>query len=286
MKKVAVAIIHGMGNQKENYAEKMAIRLRRMVYEKSPTFVTDMDSQLVIVPIYWADVFAAGETDLYKRLVEDQNLRFKGLRRFIIHYLADVIAYQPVETAKHNYHLVHRRVAESLGALAGQAGADAPLCVISHSLGTVIASNYFYDMQMKPENVGFSLKNLTPLEKGESLGLFYSVGTTLPFWSLRYNKFDRPISIPSPKIEEQFPGYKGEWINFYDRDDVLGYPLKEVSPEYNRAVTEDRKINVGGMLESWNPLAHAAYLTDKDVLEPISSGLVRLWKRINHIEPL
>ncbi|WP_053363178.1 hypothetical protein [Bacillus sp. FJAT-27251] len=286
MKKVAVAIIHGMGQQKEDYAKKMAERLKRMVYVKSPTFVTNQDSQLSIVPIYWADVFEPGETELYKRLVEDNNLRFKHLRRFIIHYLADVVAYQPVETAKHNYHLVHERVAKSLGNLAEQTGPDAPLCVISHSLGSVIASNYFYDMQVKPENVGFSIKDLSPLEKGDSLALFYTVGTTLPFWSLRYDQFDRPITIPSPKIEERFPGYQGEWINFYDRDDVLGYPLKNVSPQYNLAVKEDREVNAGGMLDSWNPLAHSAYLTDKDVLEPIADGLVKLWKRIDHIEPI
>lgn len=284
MKKIAVAIIHGMGNQKENYGDEMKELLEKIILEKVKSEVKDADSMVSIVPIYWANVFEQGEAELYKTLVEGKNLRFKELRRFIIHYLADAIAYQPVETAKHNYHLVHQKVAQSLRVLSVEAGPDAPLCVISHSLGAVIASNYFYDMQVKPENVGFSTEPLTPLEKGDSLSLFYTMGTTLPFWSLRYAQFDRPINIPSRSIKERFPGLVGEWINFYDRDDLLGYPLKEVSPEYRRAVTEDREINAGGVLDSWNPLSHAAYLTDRDVLEPIADGVVRLWKHINRVK--
>ena len=35
-------------------------------------------------------------------------------------------------------------------ALAQEAGPDAPLCVIAHSLGTIIASNYIYDLQVDP----------------------------------------------------------------------------------------------------------------------------------------
>ncbi|QED47779.1 hypothetical protein [Cytobacillus dafuensis] len=284
MKQVAVAIIHGMGNQKENYAEKMAASLQQMVKDKAHYLLEDSSNPLVIEPVYWAKVFEDRENDLYKRLVVDNNLQYKWLRRFIIHYLADVIGYQPVETTKHNYHLVHRKVADSLERLAEKAGPDAPLCLISHSLGTVIASNFFYDLQMNQRNVELSLDDLSPLEKGDSLALFYSMGTTLPLWSLRYDKFDRPIHIPSHKIEEYYPGLKGEWINFYDRDDLLGYPLKGVSPEYERAVTEDREINAGGMLVNWNPFSHSAYLTDKDVLKPIADGLFRVWKHINNIK--
>ncbi|KAB2330139.1 chemotaxis protein [Cytobacillus depressus] len=283
MKQVAVAIIHGMGNQKEDYAEKMAAKLQQMFCDKAQPFVDQTDTPLIIESVYWAKVFESGEDDLYKRLVLEENLHYKWLRRFIIHYLADAIAYQPVETTNHNYHLVHKKMGEALEGLAQKAGSDAPLCLISHSLGTVIASNYFYDLQMNKNNIRLSLNDKSPLEKGDSLALFYSMGTTLPFWSLRYDKFDRPIHIPSPKIEEFFPGLKGEWINFYDRHDLLGYPLKKISPEYERAVSEDREINAGGMLVNWNPLSHTGYLNDKDVLIPIVDGLFRVWKHINNI---
>ena len=39
---------------------------------------------------------------------------------------------------------------QTLAELAQEAGPDAPLCVIAHSLGTIIASNYLYDLQVDP----------------------------------------------------------------------------------------------------------------------------------------
>lgn len=284
MKKIAVTIIHGVGRQKDNYAEKVAGLIQQMFSDKVKTIGYGSTSALEIEPVYWAEVFEAGEDELFKSLVIDKGLNFKLLRRFIIHYMADAIAYQPVVSAEHNYNLVHKRVAESLRILAQKAGSNAPLCVISHSLGSVIASNFFYDFQQNQENVRFSLNELTPIEKGDTLSLFYSIGTTLPLWSLRYNHFNSPINIPSPNIEVYYPGLTGEWLNFYDKDDLLGFPLKEVSPEYKRAVTEDREINAGGIFNSWNPLSHTAYLTDKKVLNPIVDGLVRVWKQINQIQ--
>jgi hypothetical protein len=32
---------------------------------------------------------------------------------------------------------------------------------------------------------------------------------------------------------------KARWLNYYDKDDVLGYPLKPISPSYNAIVNED-----------------------------------------------
>ena len=223
--------------------------------------------------------FCEKKRNLFKQTVVNNHLRYQDLRRFVIQYVGDVVAYQPVETAGHNYERVHEMIGESLYILAKDAGDDAPLCVISHSLGIVIASNYFYDLQVDKSD---AIK-LSPLEKGNTLTLFYTLGTTLPLWSLRYYNFNRPINIPSKELQNFHPGLKGEWINFYDKDDVLGYPLKDVSEHYNTAVDEDRKVNVGGLFTSWNPLCHINYFKDKDVVEPIVDGLVRTWRQINNI---
>ena len=197
MKKIAVTIIHGMGRQKDNYAEKMGSLLQQRFSEKLKNIAADPNKMLVIQPVYWAKVFEDGEAKLYKNLVEGNNLNYKGLRRFVIHNMADAIAYQPVGSNDQSYHLVHNKVAESLKILTNQAGNDAPLCVISHSLGSVIASNFFYDLQQNKKNVRASINELSLLEKGDTLTLFYTIGTTLPLWSLRYNNFDRPLNIPS-----------------------------------------------------------------------------------------
>ena len=251
----------------------------RKFTKKLKPFVEESSSHLIIKPILWSKNFSDREQALYDQTVVGNHLRYKIPRKFVIKYVGDVIAYQPVETVEHNYEKVHETLGKSLKVLAKDAGEDAPLCVISHSLGSVIASNYFYDLQMKKGNASA----LSPLEKGDTLTLFYTLGTTLPLWSLRYYNFNRPINIPSKELKNYYPGLKGEWINFYDKNDILGYPLKDVSESYHAAVDEDRKVNVGGIFTGWNPLSHIRYFTDNDVVDPIVDGLVRTWRQINNI---
>ncbi|WP_438317337.1 chemotaxis protein [Sporosarcina sp. FA9] len=278
-KKLAVAIIHGIGEQTEEYAKKTIAMIDRKFANKLKCFVEEPSSYLIIKPILWSKNFSERQQILFEETVIVNRLRYKIPRNFVIKYVGDLIAYQPVETAGHNYEKVHETIGNGLKVLAEDAGKDAPLCVISHSLGSVIASNYFYDLQMKKRNA----RALSPLEKGDTLTLYYTLGTTLPLWSLRYYNFNRPINIPSKELNNYYPGLKGEWINFYATDDILGYPLKNVSENYDAAVDEDRKVNVGGLFTSWNPLSHIRYFTDKDVIDPIVDGLVRTWRQINNI---
>ncbi|PLT31404.1 chemotaxis protein [Peribacillus deserti] len=268
-----------MGNQLEEYAEEIAKQLQYDFYQKT-RHITNESQQLVIKPIFWADVFKKREEELFESSVKAYDLHFQELRRFIISYLGDAIAYQPVESNTHNYYRVHEKVRESLQWLAAKAGEDSVLCVISHSLGTVIASNYFYDLQY---NLTSNPSLQTPLERGETLSLFYSMGTSLPLWSLRYSDFNRPVIIPPPQQKKWYPDLSGEWINFYDRDDILSFPLKGLNESYQKAVTEDIQINSGNMLTSWNPLSHGGYFTEKTIVDRIINGLFCTWKHINQL---
>lgn len=282
-KKLAVAIIHGMGDQRVDFAEEMGIGIRRSFSKQLMHLVPDPSSQLIIRPIQWSTVFADKEQVLFEKMVLDNQLDYKGLRKFILHNVGDVIAYQQVEEASHNYDRVHKFIGEKLHEISLEASDDAPLCVVSHSLGSVVASNYFYDLQFKQEHVRSIVSRSSPLEKGDTLALFYTMGTTLPLWSLRYHNFSRPINIPSNELQNYYPGLDGEWINFFDTDDVLGYPLKDVDEHYYNAVNEDRKIHNKGLLTGWNPLCHNGYFTNKDVIDVIVKGLVRTWKQVNQI---
>src|SRR5699024_5352203 len=152
------------------------------------------------------------------------------LRQFVVEFLGDAIAYQPTSFGGQNYDRIHATLAETLLRLKGKAGRSAPLCVISHSLGSVVAGNYFLDLQEKREyKMGEKTKQSlgdTPLEKGDTLSLFYTMGSPMALWSVRYLDFGSPICIPAPGLVDLYPNIKGEWLNFYDRDDVLAYPLK------------------------------------------------------------
>jgi hypothetical protein len=70
-------------------------------------------------------------------------------------------------------------------------------------------------------------------------------------------------------------------VNYYDAADVIGYPLKKVNAAYATAVTSDQVVGVGGLLKSWNPFSHTAYLESDKVCKPIAESLARLWRAIN-----
>lgn len=179
-------------------------------------------------------------------------------------------------------------MAESLKRLAEKAGETSPLCIIAHSLGTVIVCNYLHDLQKtKKSFMAADVRSLTRdtlLERGETFASFYTFGSPVALWSLRYDDFGAPIAVPAPTLKTHHPSLhtkKCEWINFHDPDDILAYPLRKLNEAYRKVVIEDRAVNVGGWLSSWNPLSHTAYWTDRDVTRPIADGLARLWKAVN-----
>lgn len=60
----------------------------------------------------------------------------------------------------------------------------------------------------------------------------------------------------------------------------MGYPLKSLNEAYSEAVNEDKEVNDGGLLESWNPLSHCSYWTDKDVVNTIASSLYNILQQL------
>lgn len=56
--------------------------------------------------------------------------------------------------------------------------------------------------------------------------------------------------MPSLKLRSHYPKLFGEWVNFYDQADVIGYPLKELNGDYRREVTSDRRVLAGARLRS------------------------------------
>ncbi len=284
--KIAVAIIHGVGAQDARFAEPMVEEIAERFANQLPKTVENPKSELVIVPVHWAPVLQTAQTQLWRKVNQNANLNWMRLRRFMIEFVADAVAYQPSPREKTNYDAIHARLAKAFNTLAFDAGPKAPLCVIAHSLGTVIASNYFYDLSASRSrkllsNAVINEMGQSALEKGETLTWFHTLGSPLAMWSLRYDNFGKPISVPSTKLVKHHPALKGGWINYYDNDDVIAYPLRSINDAHKKAIKEDREINVGGILSSWNPMSHNQYWTDNDVTKPIARNLADTWKAIN-----
>ena len=277
--KIAVAVVHGIGNQAPEFAEKLEAALQRICQGTC-------GKDVIIKPVYWAPAMQQKEDALWDRLTSGGPMAFKEIRRVAIDYVADALAYQPTADDRKTYDDIHVIYAQTLRVLAEEAGEKAPLCIVAHSLGTVISSNYIYDLQ-KPRLISDQVRaemNDTPLERGETLNLLYTLGSPIALWSLRYRDFGKPIAIPAPELTSHYTDLQCAWINYYDKDDLVGFPLRDLNEGYSRAVSADKQVNVGGMMESWNPLSHLGYLDDNDVIRPIAESLINTWKTVNQAE--
>ncbi len=276
--KIAVAIIHGVGKQDKHFADGMKANVMERFAEYLPGNVRSPKEEIVIEPVYWAPVLQSQEDFLWKRVQQNVDLDFLAMRQLMIDFAADAIAYQPAPKERDVYDNIHEVFGKVLHGLAEKAGADAPLAVIAHSLGTIIASNYFYDLQtshLRPlsQKLTAVLGNMpTPLEGGKTFARFYTMGSPLAMWSLRYPNFGTPV---------QLTFRDKEWINFLDADDIIAYPLENLNDEYKKAVTRDVPVNVGNWLSSWNPASHLGYWSDVDVRISIAESLSNLWKAVN-----
>ena len=317
MTRIAIAIIHGVEIDDPRFADRAIEMLRRgFLAALPPGRRRDADEALCIETVHWAPVVEPRQKELLQRLYERGGDKlFERLKRLVLrmnqgsvpallpftamlasrwlpgisgphypvarwvamHFIGDIIAYQPSGSARANYDAVQGILAESLGRLAARAGGEAPLCVLAHSYGSIIASDFFYDLEQ-----GLRSGGPTPLEQGRTLSHFYTMGSPIALWALRYSgELDRPLTVPAATLERYHPGLRGEWVNFYDDDDVIAYPLRGLGRAYAEAVTRDTKVRLEVPPVSWSPLCHPYYWSDDSVILPISRALARAWEQLS-----
>lgn len=269
---LAVVSIHGMGTQPKDFAAAMQLELQNRY---------NGPSELVFDTIHWAPVLSGMEDRLWEKVRGEHDLDFTKLRRFVLNALGDSIAYQPLQKTadpkvKDIYRLIHEEVGKTLNRVASRAGGDAPLVMLAHSLGSVILSNYLWDLWKPSSSEDPPIAPASPLERGETLAGLVTFGSPLALWTLRYSNFGEPIPYPHAKLGTHFPKVKGQWLNLFDQDDILAYPLRGINAQYKKVVTEDRQVSVGGLFTGWNPVAHTEYWTDDDFTKPVASLLNRI----------
>jgi len=329
-RRLAVMLVHGVEIADERFADT-AIGLLREEFTRIAG--VDADEALVIRTAFWAPVYEkrqdkllrrmggepaeqvfdlldwlAGATDrgnplallgmvatgLVRALPGVPQFHWPTLRWLIVHYLGDAITYQAGAVDSGLYDAVHRVLAGALHELAVEAGDDAPLCVVAHSLGTVVSSNFLYDLQVAgglhssqdgrikvADTVAAELDD-TPVERGETLAWFHTLGSPLALWAQRHPDFGEPLTVPHPALARLHPGVEGEWVNVWDADDVVASPLRPLNDRYRAAVAEDRPVSLRPRWLSWTPLAHPFYWNDRAVITPIATSLARAWHRMQN----
>jgi len=93
MSKVAVLIIHGMGDQDRGFAAPTIKEINERLKKKGKN-LTD----IVYKPVYWANLIEPRQKKFMDDIVahKDNDIDFVKLRRFIVSALGDTAAYQKV----------------------------------------------------------------------------------------------------------------------------------------------------------------------------------------------
>jgi hypothetical protein len=262
--KVGVAVIHGVGSQGVRYAEGMIQEINANVDKLYPDGANRIEWQA----IHWAYEFEKRETAYLRDATRENDMDWLKLRKFVVSSVGDAVSYRHLsERPDSAYKRIHGIVEGDIAKLRVRVKSDeAPLIVLAHSLGAVIMSDYIWDMKVRKEN-----GDVAGLDTFEQLGTLVGLvtfGCNLPLFSFGTEDpkaIDFPGFAVSPELSQ-----KARWYNYYDPDDLLGFPLKQISDSYDVAVNEDIPIDVGGILTGWNPASHVRYWTDNDFTEPVA----------------
>lgn len=267
-KTLALLTLHGMGDTPRDYAAGLFERLRREVGQ--PIW-----ERLVCRSLYYQDVIQGNQADIFGRMRE--QLDWLGLRKFLLYGFSDAgsLEYKK-EAAGSPYWRTQQEILLRLDQVFEEAGA-LPLIVVAQSLGGQVISSYIWDAQQAAAFAGVwrgargdgvaSGSAQDRFRRMQTLLRLYTTGCNIPLFVAGHQRI-QAIAPPRPEFR---------WFNFFDEDDVLGWPLRPLSPSYDRLV-EDLAVNagsglVGTLVKSWNPLSHEGYWSDSAVLGHIASSI-------------
>lgn len=266
--KLSIVVIHGLGSQEPGYSTRLQFLVSRQLerLEQDP-------GEVAWKEIYWGDVLERRERDYLDRAEATSRLDWDRTRAHVVRGFGDAAAYQYTGRPTSAYVGIHDRIREHIRALYEDVlgSQPTPMVVLGHSLGSHIASSYIWDTQ-NTYDTG-AARDADPFERMDWLAGMITFGSTIPLFTFAYDPV-RPIAFPGEALPDPVRA-AANWLNFYDADDVLGYPLQPINADYDKLV-QDHEINVGNVLKSWNPLSHNGYWKDRDFVRPVAGYLAEL----------
>ncbi len=261
MAKLAILTIHGVGNTRTGYSATLKERLRREL--------GTLSSEVCFVEIDYQKHLRDNQTGLWERV--RGGLRWIFVRKFLLFYFGDAAAVlynsaEPDSIYCKTQETIREAAADALTQLEGP---DCPVVIIAQSLGCQIISSYLWDAQRgggiwadAPEDARTNFLKLGTTR------YFLTTGCNIPLVVSGLHRVE-PIDRPNPAFR---------WLNVYDLDDPLGWPLKHLY-SYDRdlqAMPKDLPLNVGGVFRHWNPLSHSAYWTSASFVELVGARVREL----------
>lgn len=271
MGKIGLITLHGMGTLEEgpNYADDFFKAIRNKL-------TTSQNQSLETEAIYYQ-----GELNVNEEVYFDKvrsKLDWRTMRKFFLYGIADAGSLESLKGGSDSaYAIAQGRILEGFLNLHDKLGANKPVIIVAQSLGGQVISNYLWDAGKSttpPFGVWATPPNLTADQerfcRGKSVYNLYTTGCNIPIFLAGHD----PSNIKA--IKKPHPDF--QWHNYYDKDDVLGWPLKLLSDSYRDSVDEDHQINVGNLIFNWNPFSHNNYWNGKRFLNPLATQIKKLIK--------
>lgn len=266
-KSVALLTIHGMGDTPKSYHQLFLDRIKKRMGENW--------KRVEFKSVYYQDILQFNQTEIFNKM--KALTRWDGLREFILYSFSDAASLDYRRWQKTSlYNKTQKRIWTALRKIYKKHDKQKmPVVILAYSLGCHVISNYIWDSQQKDPSSGvWKYEDLRKLEDNEkkflqlkSMSKLITIGCNIPVFVAGYK------NIRSFKrLNKKF-----QWINLYDKDDILGWPLKPLSKTYNDLV-QDVHINANETpkdfwLKSWNPFSHESYFGDKYVVKTVINAL-------------
>lgn len=270
--------MHGLGDTQPDYADGLKKQLAKKIGSNWNNVYFDS--------IFYADVFQRNQNNIFSRIKASDDIDWIRLRKFLMFGFSDAAGLDRNANLPNSpYEQVQNKILDALDKAYDAVGPNVNVVLIAHSLGTHVISNYIWDVQAKEPTQGAwrmggfedspAGSDLDKFRRLKNLKYLYFTGCPIPIFV---------AGLPQGKIKSissRGKGYSFKWKNYYDPDDPLGWPLKNISSRnvkesYKYEVSEDNAVNVGNVLNSWNPLSHNSYWKDNDVLNPIANDIRKM----------
>jgi hypothetical protein len=281
MKKAALITVHGMGIIPENYNKELIKKLHARLGSKF--------DDLYVGSVYYQGILMDNEQRVWNSVAA--RVKWHALRKFLLFGFGDAAGLENgKESTESVYAQAQTIIARELYKAKNEIGANGTILIIAQSLGCQVVSCYFWDAKCASEGKTVSKgiwRNIKEYEleisgsiltseditflQGSSFHYFMTTGSNIPIFVAAHAMTSiLPIT----------PNNKFKWDNYYYQNDVLGWPLADLSTEYANIVI-DHQIKVypgfiGWILTNWNPISHLQYWKDNEVLSSIESTLQTL----------
>jgi hypothetical protein len=249
-RKIAVLFVHGIYNSSDDFHLPMKTRLERRLPKHLRPYV-DYEAA------NWAPIVRRHQSAYMQKLLADRLVDDNAYRWMALQGLGDAAAYQKTRNYRNSaYYEIQGVVRAAIDRLDARGEPDRPLLLIGHSLGCHILSTFAWDTytmrrrmadreqegDVKLQEFAGYLREGSPFRRLETLAGFVTMGCNMPLFTFTFGP-DRIVPITKARTPTEHPAFPGvgltadvkakaRWLNYYSRNDLLGYPLKPLNGEY------------------------------------------------------